>query len=284
MGKKKGTSGVVSPQPTPLIKHGGPESISACLTVTSALERENANLMRALFVFSILLVATQAYSLPAERVVLLHGLARTSSSMGSLEEFLSARGYQVLNVDYPSRKHQISELAKIVRKEVVSKTGTAEKVHFVTHSLGGIILRYLQQNDPLPNLGRVVMLSPPNQGSEVVDALGKLWLFEFINGPAGRQLGTDGDSISKQLGKVDFELGVITGDRSINWINSLIIPGKDDGKVSIESAKVAGMADFLIVPVSHPFIMKDKTVITKCFHFLQNGSFNMKLKRRQAAF
>jgi len=256
----------------PIRKCGEPRGFSL-----SRLEQENANLMRFLFVFSLLLVAIQAYSLPPEHVVLLHGLARTSSSMGNLEEFLADRGYQVLNIDYPSRKHQIFELAKIVRNEVVSKTGNAEKVHFVTHSMGGIILRCIQQNDPLPNLGRVVMLSPPNHGSEVVDALGKLWLFEFINGPAGRQLGTDGNSISKRLGKVDFELGVITGDRSINWINSLIIPGKDDGKVSIESAKVEGMADFLIVHVSHPFIMKDKAVITQCLHFLQNGSFDIRM-------
>lgn len=232
--------------------------------------------MRSLIVFTMILAASQAKALPAEHVVLLHGLARTSRSMNNLEEFLSARGYQVLNIDYPSRKHQIFQLAKIVRNEVTSKTGNDEKVHFVTHSMGGIILRCIQRNDPLPNLGRVVMLSPPNHGSEVVDALGKLWLFEFINGPAGRQLGTDGNGISRQLGKVDFELGVITGDRSINWINSLIIPGKDDGKVSIESARVEGMADFLIVHVSHPFIMKDKTVITKCLHFLQNGSFDMR--------
>lgn len=232
--------------------------------------------MKFFFFFFALLVSARAYSLPAEHVVLLHGLARTSSSMGDLEEFLSNQGYQVLNIDYPSRKHPISELAEIVRDEVASKTRDAGKIHFVTHSMGGIILRYMQQNDPLLNLGRVVMLSPPNHGSEIVDALGELWLFQFINGPAGRQLGTDGASIPKQLGKVNFELGVITGDRSINWINSLMIPGKDDGKVSIESARIEGMIDFLVVHVSHPFIMKDKTVIARCLHFLQNGSFDKK--------
>jgi triacylglycerol lipase len=69
--------------------------------------------------------------------------------------------------------------------------------------------------------------------------------FKSINGPAGKQLGTGENSICRALGKVKFELGIITGDGSINWINSLIIPGKDDGKVSIESAKVEGMTDFL---------------------------------------
>jgi hypothetical protein len=219
------------------------------------------------------------HAFPAERVVLLHGMVRTSRSMNNLEAFLSDRGYQVLNLDYPSRKHQLPELARIVRNEVVSKTGNAEKIHFVTHSLGGMILRYIQQNDPLPNLGRVVMLSPPNQGSEVVDALGSLRLFQFINGPVGTQLGTDANGAAKQLGKVDFELGVITGDRSINWINSLMIPGKDDGKVSTESAKVEGMADFLIVHVSHPFIMMNKTVMAECLHFIQNGAFDMGINR-----
>ena len=234
--------------------------------------------MRFLLISSILFLASQAFSMPPEYVVLLHGLARTSSSMKVLETFLSEQGYDVLNIDYPSRKYQVSELANIVRKEVISKTSDAGKVHFITHSMGGIILRYIQRYNPLPNLGRVVMLSPPNHGSEVVDKLGGLWLFECINGPAGKQLGTDKNSLCQKLGKVDFELGVITGDRSINWINSLIIPGKDDGKVSIENAKVEGMDDFLIVHVSHPFIMKNKTVIIKCFHFLRNGVFNINEK------
>jgi triacylglycerol lipase len=229
--------------------------------------------MKTFIVVSILLITSQAYAAPAEHVVLLHGLARTSNSMDKLAKYLSDQGYQVVNIDYPSRKHPLSELAEIVRKETVSKTSEAEIIHFVTHSMGGIILRFIQKYDPLPNLGRVVMLSPPNRGSEVVDSLSGLWLFELINGPAGKQLGTGENDICRMLGKVDFELGVITGDRSINWINSLIIPGKDDGKVSIESAKVQGMADFLIVHVSHPFIMNDKRVMTQCVHFLRNGYF-----------
>lgn len=193
--------------------------------------------------------------------------------MKKIETRLSNQGYSVLNIDYPSRKHQIPELAKMVRKEVVSKTAKTEKVHFVTHSMGGIVLRYIQKHDPLPNLGRAVMLSPPNHGSELVDLLGSLWIFEFINGPAGKQLGTGESDICRSLGRVDFELGVITGNKSINWINSFIIPGEDDGKVSIESAKVEGMADFLVVHRSHPFIMDNKEVINQCLHFIKNGYF-----------
>ncbi len=228
-------------------------------------------------IFLVFFTAILSYSMPPpEYVVLLHGLARTNKSMDGPGRFLSEQGYQVLNIDYPSRKHEISELAAIVREEVISKTSNASKVHFITHSMGGIILRYIQKNNPLPKLGRVVMLSPPNHGSEIVDKMRKLWIFEWINGPAGKQLGTDKNGLCQRLGRVNFELGVITGDRSINWINSLIIPGSDDGKVSVESAKVECMTDFLVVHASHPFIMNDQTVMEQSVHFLKNGTFNIK--------
>jgi triacylglycerol lipase len=228
----------------------------------------------ALIVFtSIFMITASASPSTHETVVLLHGLARSSGSMKKMKEALSREGYQVLNIDYQSTKYDIPGLAETVRKEIVSKTSGAEKVHFITHSMGGIIVRYIQKNDPLPNIGRVVMLSPPNHGSEVVDSLKDVWPFGLINGPAGKQLGTEKSSMPQTLGPVNFETGIISGDRSINWINSIMIPGTDDGKVSVESARVDGMKDFLIVHCSHPFIMKDKDVILRCIYFLRNGHF-----------
>ncbi|MBN1625079.1 MAG: alpha/beta hydrolase [Deltaproteobacteria bacterium] len=226
-----------------------------------------------LFLFLLLQVSPQAYAACDEYVVLLHGLARTSRSMEELEGAFSSEGYRVVNIDYSSREYGINELARIVREEIVSKTQDAEKIHFVTHSMGGIIVRYIQKNDPLPDIGRVVMLSPPNHGSEVVDLLGDTWPFELINGPAGKELGTDEKGLPYSLGRVDFETGIITGDRSFNWINSLIIPGKDDGKVSLNSAKVEGMTDFLVLHVSHTFIMTDNNAIMNCLYFIKNGGF-----------
>jgi hypothetical protein len=117
------------------------------------------------------------------------------------------------------------------------------------------------------------MLSPPNKGSEIVDTLGQSRLFKILHGPAGNQLGTNSGSLPMSLGPVNFELGIITGDRSINWINSLIIPGKDDGKVPIERARVEGMADFLVVHATHPFIMRNREVMEQCLTFLRNGKF-----------
>jgi len=234
----------------------------------------NANSIKLFWILLVFLAAMPAYSMPGEYVVLLHGLSRTSRSMNSLETFLSKEGYQVLNIDYPSRKYPVSELAAMVREEVVSKTPDAGKVHFITHSMGGIILRYMQNNNPLPNLGRVVMLSPPNHGSELADKMGNFRLIGWIIGPAGKQLGTNDNSICRKLGKPDFDLGVITGDESLYWINSSIIPGEDDGTVSVESARLEGMADFLVVHTSHPFIMSNETVMKQCVHFLEKGTFS----------
>ncbi len=209
-----------------------------------------------------------------EHVILLHGLARTTRSMRGIERFLSAQGYRTWNIGYPSMKKPIADLAAHVRNEVITRTSAAEKVHFVTHSMGGIIVRCIQKTDPLPRLGRVVMLCPPNRGSEIVDALGRTRLFRAVNGPAGSELGTGNNSMPLKLGPVDFELGVITGDRSINLINSLIIPGQNDGKVSTERAKVDGMTDYLVVHAAHPFIMRKREVMAECLAFLQQGRFS----------
>ena len=227
---------------------------------------------RLLTSFSIILILTT--QLTAEEVViLLHGLIRTSASMEAMEDALLKEAYIVHNIDYPSRHFPIEQLAKEVREQVEAITESDDTVHFVTHSMGGILVRTIQKETPLENIGRVVMLSPPNQGSELADSLGDLSLYKWINGPAGDQLGTDPDGYINSLGPVDFELGVIAGDRSINWINSIIIPGKDDGKVSIERAKVEGMKDYKVIHATHPYIMKNNEAVTATIRFLKSGSF-----------
>lgn len=212
----------------------------------------------------------------AGQVVLLHGLSRTFRSMEAMSQALRDADYKVCNVDYPSREHLIPELASEHVVPAIHACGldASEPIHFVTHSMGGIIVRQISVAKDLPNVGRVVMLSPPNQGSEVIDAIGDTWLFELLNGPAGTQLGTTQRSTPNSLGPPEFQLGVITGNSTINPILSTIIPGEDDGKVAVKRAKVDGMQDFLVVPVSHPFIMRDETVIRQSLYFLANGQFD----------
>jgi triacylglycerol lipase len=151
----------------------------------------------------------------------------------------------------------------------------ATRIDFVTHSMGGILVRSYLSRHSLPDLGRVVMLTPPNQGSEIVDKLGGLTLFKWINGPAGDELGTDKNSLPNELGPANFPLGIIAGDRSINWINSLFfLPGRDDGKVTVARAKLAGMSDFRVIHATHSFVTYNNEAIRLTIQFPRTGKFS----------
>ena len=207
-------------------------------------------------------------------VVVLHGLVRSSASMNKISRALNAAGYTVCNIQYPSRRYSIEKLAvNWVYPEIEKCLPNLEqKLDFVTHSMGGIIVRQLAQSTDI-KINRVVMLSPPNQGSELVDKLKEIPFFKLINGEAGLSLGTEENSVPNRLGRVNFETGVIIGDRSYNLLYSYLITGADDGKVSVERARVEGMKDFLVVPYSHSFIMNGETAIEQTINFLKSGNF-----------
>ena len=195
--------------------------------------------------------------------------------MNRMEKALTAAGYTVYSLRYPSTQKTVQRIAdEDLAPLLVRCQATAPaKIHFVAHSLGNIVLRQYLATHPMENAGRIVMLGPPNQGSEVVDKIGRLTLFKWINGPAGQQLGTASNSLPNRLPVPPAEVGVIAGTRSINWILSAMIPGPDDGKVSVERTKLAGMKDFATVHAAHPFLMQNPKVINMTLSFLRDGSF-----------
>ena len=190
--------------------------------------------------------------------------------MGLLAWRLRLTGYRVLNPRYPSTREPLENL---VARLAVIVSRLDGRIHFVGHSLGGIIVRaYLDQLGQ-PFDGRVVMLSPPNQGSEIVDAFQKSPLLTRLLGPVGARLGTDPESIPSSLGPAHFEVGIITGTRSVNPIGSFIIPGQHDGSVSVERAQLEGAADFKVIGGTHTFLMNRKDVARDVIRFLQEGRF-----------
>ncbi|MDP2126657.1 MAG: alpha/beta hydrolase [Pseudohongiella sp.] len=213
----------------------------------------------------------------AECVILLHGMGRTDFSMRKMARTLADAGYSVSNVHYESRTHTIEQLADLAINEGLEECRAlnAPLIHFATHSLGGILVRYYLSEHSINELGRIVMLAPPNHGSQIIDVFGRVPGFELFTGDPASQLGTAGpDSIPANLPPVDFELGVIAGNRSFNPIFSMTLPEHDDGKVTVESTKIDGMLDFIEMPYTHTFIMQRAAVIAQVIHFLKYGEFN----------
>jgi len=214
----------------------------------------------------------------SECVILLHGLARSDTSLKKLELVLKRNGYHTVNYNYPSTMYNVDKLAEDAITNALSQCLKGNKVNFVTHSMGGILVRQYLSKRAIKNIGRVVMLGPPNQGSQVVDTLRNVPGFKLINGPAGIQLGTGRMDVPSKLGAANFDVGIIAGTRSINLILSAMLPNPDDGKVSVENTKLEGMKDHITLPVTHPFMMKNEVVINQVVHYLKYGKFKRRNK------
>jgi len=194
--------------------------------------------------------------------------------MRTLAKFLRSNGYEVLNAGYPSTRLPLESLVEHIQEQIVPfNRDSTRKIHFVGYSLGGLLARGVIHRHRPPNLGRVVQLAPPNQGSEVADFWKNNFLFKWIFGSAGQDLGAGEKRFNRILGPADFELGVIAGDRTWDPISSAIIEGSDDGKVSVESTKVAGLTDHIVIPATHTFIIYNKEAFNQTLHFLKNGQF-----------
>lgn len=207
-----------------------------------------------------------------EFVVLVHGLGRTEHSMAVLGQRLRWAGYEVAVVGYESLSASVSEHVADVRADVDSCCSAARRVHFVGHSLGGIVVRSYLAASPPDSLGRVVLLSPPNQGSELAERLREIPIASDALGPSGRVLGTGLEDLPAKLPPPAYEVGVIMGNRSLNPVGSVVIEGPDDGIVAVERARLADVP-MIVLPRSHTFIMNSRHAADAVVRFLRTGSF-----------
>ena len=214
--------------------------------------------------------------LSCETVVLLHGLGRGPGSMKRIEWALRRDGYTVRNIGYSSRQHDIPTLAKQALGQIFADQPAEEPLHVVTHSMGGILLRrFLHDHPHVQKPQRVVMLGPPNSGSEIVDRLRNWPPYARINGPAGLQLGTEPESMPNQLAELTgVEVGIIAGSISLNPLFSWWIRQPSDGKVSVASTRMTGMSDHIVLKTSHTWMMWRGSVIDQIRSFLRDGRFS----------
>ncbi|OAF15791.1 alpha/beta fold hydrolase [Bradyrhizobium neotropicale] len=219
---------------------------------------------------------------PQDGVVLLHGISRTARSFRKMEIAIERAGYATLNVDYASRRKALQELVEDIDPAIELFAGALDgSVHFVCHSMGGLVARaYLARRRPR-NLGRVVMLGTPNGGSEIADRLKRFPLYRTFFGPAGQQLGTRRDTTTAALlPPVDYPVGIIAGDRSIYPVAGALLPRPHDGRVSVANTGVDGMADHMVVHASHPWLVRNDAAIAATLAFLQDGRFTPGSARR----
>ena len=208
-----------------------------------------------------------------ECVVVLHGLWRTARSMTKVVQKLEGLGYTVFNVNYPSRKYPIETLVEQYVAPAIARCQSHTKTHVVAHSLGGILLRYFLVQDEIPNLGQVVLLAPPNNGSVLVDKLRWIAPVRWIMGPTFTQLSTQSDSIPQQLPTPNFNLGIIMGSRSFNPLFSALIPGEDDGIIGLNTAMMTDIP-LKTVRVGHTWIMRNSQVLDYVVAFIKEGKFD----------
>lgn len=224
-----------------------------------------------------MLVTVHAAEVPPDTVVLLHGLGRTRCSMAWLAHELRKDGYAVINASYPSRTQPIETLAAEWLPAQLRGVAPHSRVHFVTHSMGGILLRvWLRDAGPPVFPGRVVMLAPPNAGSELTDRLAGFAPFGWFTGVNGRRLGTGATALPRALGAwpaAGPPLGIIAGGRSVNPLLGAALPPPHDGKVSVAATHLTGETAHLVLPFSHTWLAWRRETIGQVKAFLRAGRF-----------
>ncbi len=220
-----------------------------------------------------------------EQVIIIHGLGRSSWSMKTMSELIEEQGYQVCVVDYPTLRQPLDHTLDSSTQEIercLAKVTTnpeqstnRQKVHFVGHSLGGLVIRsYLASHPELVDsveMGEVVFVGTPNQGSDVADFFARSWLLSTL-GETAESLTTHNDSFPNQLPQPTYDFGVIAGTASYPLFNGLF-DEPNDGLVSVKSTKLTGMKDFALVDRKHDRLRRDPYVTELIVNYISTGAF-----------
>ena len=210
-------------------------------------------------------------------IVLLHGLARDRRIMQPLESFLSEQTSEpIYNFSYPSRQGDFPNLVARIKSKILEQCDQSQPMHFIGHSMGGILIRLLLQQWRPAQLGKVIQVGSPNQGTEVVDFLNKTGLFKYIYGVAASRLGKDEHSIIHELLPVDYDLGIIAADQVAlkDYIfDRFVFNCDNDGLVAVESTRSSYMKDYKLIHATHVSVISDPLTLQHIWHFIQNGSF-----------
>ena len=212
-----------------------------------------------------------------ERVVILHGIGRTSLSMAKVARIFRHAGYKEDNLGYNSTRDVLRTIIDDVYNRIRHYSDDENtQVHFVCYSLGCLVTRGIIEQHRPANLGRVVMLGPPNQGSELADYLKDHAVSNWLFGPVLPQLGTANRHMLEKLigADADYELGIIAGRNALDPIGAAIIPDADDGRVPVERTKLHGMKEHLVVNANHTTLIINDAVIAQALHFIRNGHFD----------
>jgi hypothetical protein len=224
-------------------------------------------------------------------VIILHGLFRTRTSMASVGQAVTNAGeYKAFCMGYPTTRGSVEAHARSLDNVIRSLEGISE-INFIAHSLGNLVVRhwirdFVDSGRSLPKdqkFGRMVMLAPPNRQPKLATILVRGAVAQFVAGPAAEELASGWEKLEPKLGTPPFEFGVLAGGKNDGRGFNPLIPGDDDGVITVESTRLPGARDFRVLPILHSFFMKDSQVQQNTIRFLQHGFFESEKTRQPIA-
>lgn len=209
-----------------------------------------------------------------ESVIVVHGFARRARSMNQIATAVHQAGYEVRNIDYDSINQNLNDIKEevYIKFDQYISENPDKKIHFIGHSLGGLLVRAYLAENKLDNLGVVILMGTPNKGTKLVNQYEDKWYFSWL-GPVIPELGVGTSQFLDALQVPDYTVGVIAGSKPYSRWSAEYLEGDHDGLITVESAKLEGMHDFIEIEVNHSRMKRDPRVIEQVIYFLEHSQF-----------